>query len=83
MGLISAGLNALGGTLASQWKEYFYCDSMSANVLATKAMKRINGRFGGSKTEDDNVISNGSVIVVNEGQCMMVVDQGKSRARRV
>ena len=77
MGLISAGLNALGGTLASQWKEYFYCDSMPANVLATKAMKRINGRFGGSKTEDDNVISEGSIIVVNEGQCMMIVDQGK------
>ena len=77
MGLIRVGLNALGGTLASQWREYFYCDSMPANVLATKAMKRINGRFGGSKTEDDNVISEGSIIVVNEGQCMMIVDQGK------
>ena len=77
MGLISAGLNALGGTLSSQWREYFYCDSMPANVLATKAMKRINGRFGGSKTEDDNVISDGSIIVVNEGQCMIIVDQGK------
>ena len=77
MGLISAGLNALGGTMASQWKEYFYCDSMPANVLATKAMKRTNGRFGGSRTEDDNVISDGSIIVVNAGQCMMIVDQGK------
>ncbi|MBQ3222243.1 MAG: SPFH domain-containing protein [Clostridia bacterium] len=77
MGLISAGLNALGGTLASQWREYFYCDSMPVNVLATKAMKRVNGRFGGSRTEDDNVISDGSVIVVNEGQCMMIVEQGK------
>ncbi|MBE5767181.1 MAG: SPFH domain-containing protein [Clostridiales bacterium] len=77
MGLISAGLNALGGTLASQWREYFYVDAMPADVLATKAMKRINGRFGGSKTEDDNVISDGSIIVVNEGQCMMIVDQGK------
>ena len=77
MGLISAGLNALGGTLASQWKEYFYCESMPANVLATKAMKRINGRFGGSKTEDDNVISEGSIIVVNDGQAMVIVDQGK------
>jgi len=77
MGLISAGLNALGGSLASQWREYFYCDSMPADVLATKGMKRINGRFGGSKTEDDNVISDGSIIVVNEGQCMIIVDQGK------
>ncbi|MBR3927397.1 MAG: SPFH domain-containing protein [Clostridia bacterium] len=77
MGLIFAGLNALGGTLSSQWREFFFCDSMPADVLASKAMKRINGRFGGSKTEDDNVISDGSVIVVNEGQAMMIVDQGK------
>ena len=77
MGLIFAGLNALGGTLASQWREYFYCDSMPTNVLATRALKRINGRFGGSRTEDDNVISDGSIIVVNEGQCMIIVDQGK------
>jgi len=77
MGLISAGLNALGGTLASQWREYFYCEAMPANVLATKGMKRVNGRFGGSRTEDDNVITDGSILVVNDGQCMIIVDQGK------
>ena len=77
MGLIFASLNALGGTLSSQWREFFFCDAMPNDVLASKAMKRINGRFGGSKTEDDNVISDGSIIVVNEGQCMMIVDQGK------
>lgn len=77
MGLISAGLNALGGTLASQWKEYFYADSLAADVLATKAKKKTKNRFGGSRGEDDNVISQGSVIAVADGQCMMVVDQGK------
>ena len=77
MGLISAGLNAIGGTLASQWKEYFYADALPDNVLATKAMKKTKGRFGGSRTEDDNVISEGSVIAVADGQCMMIVDQGK------
>ena len=77
MGLISAGLNAIGGTLASQWKEYFYCDALPDNVLATKAMKKTKGRFGGSRVEDDNVISQGSVVAVADGQCMMVVDQGK------
>lgn len=77
MGLISAGLNALNGTLASQWKEYFYMDSLPENVLAVKAKKRTKNRFGGSRNEDDNVISEGSVIVVADGQCMMVVDQGK------
>ena len=77
MGLISAGLNAVGGTLASQWKEYFYVDALPDNVLATKATKKTKGRFGGSRFEDDNVISDGSVIAVADGQCMMIVDQGK------
>ncbi len=77
MGLIRAGLNAVGGTLASQWKEYFYLDAMPEGVLAAKASKKTKGRFGGSRNEDDNIISAGSVIAVNEGQCAMVVDQGK------
>ena len=77
MGLISAGLNAIGGTLSSQWKEYFYMDSMPDTVLAAKAQKKTKNRFGGSRVEDDNVISAGSVIAVNEGQCMMIVHQGK------
>ena len=77
MGLIAAGLNAIGGTLSSQWKEYFYMDALPDGVLATKAMKKTKGRFGGSRTEDDNVISDGSVIAVADGQCMLIVEQGK------
>ena len=77
MGLIAAALNAAGGTLASQWKEFFYVDALPDNVLATKAEKKVKGRFGGSRHEDDNVISDGSVIAVADGQCMMIVDQGK------
>ena len=60
MGLIRAGLNAVGGTLASQWKEYFYLDAMPDGVLAAKANKKTKGRFGGSRNEDDNIISAGS-----------------------
>ena len=77
MGLIAAGLNAVGGTLASQWKEYFYVDALPDDVLVTKAGKKVKGRFGSSRYEDDNVISDGSVIAVNDGQCMMIVDQGR------
>ena len=77
MGLLNAGLNALSGTLASQWKEYFYVDSMTENVLAAKAQKKTKNRFGGSRWEDDNVISEGSAIAVADGQCAMIVDQGK------
>ena len=77
MGLIRAGLNAGGGTLASQWKEYFYADALPEDVLATRALKKTKGRFGGSRSEDDNIISNGSVVAVADGQCMMIVDQGR------
>ena len=77
MGLIRAGLNAIGGTMAGQWKEYFYVDALPESVLAARAMKKTKGRFGGSRTEDDNVITDGSVIAVADGQCMLIVDQGK------
>ena len=76
MGLIKAALGSLGGVLADQWKEYFYCDTLDADVLVAKGRKRISGRSSNTKASD-NVITNGSVIVVNEGQCMMIVQQGQ------
>ena len=76
MGLIKAGTGSVGGVLADQWKEYFYCDSMTAEVLATKGQKRTSGRSSNTKGFE-NVISNGSVIAVANGQCMLIVEQGK------
>ena len=76
MGLIKAGIGALGGTLADQWKEFFYCESMPKEVLVTKGQKRITGRSSNTKG-NDNIISNGSGIAVADGQCMMIVEQGK------
>jgi membrane protease subunit (stomatin/prohibitin family) len=76
MGLIKAGIGALGGTLADQWKEFFYCDSLDKEVLAVKGKKRIDGRSSNTKGHD-NIISNGSGIAVADGQCMMIVEQGK------
>ena len=76
MGLIKAGLGALGGTLADQWKEYFYCDSLEKDVLVVKGQKRTSGRSSNTKGSD-NIISNGSVIAVADGQCMIIVEQGK------
>ena len=75
MGLIKAALGAMGGTLADQWKEFFTCDSLDNDTLMVKGQKVVNGRSsntGGS----DNVISNGSGIVVADGQCAIVVDNG-------
>lgn len=76
MGLIKAGIGALGGTMADQWKEFFYCDAMEKDVMVTKGRKRTSSRSSNTKG-NDNIISNGSVIAVADGQCMMIVEQGK------
>ena len=76
MGLIKAGVGALGGVLADQWKEFFYCDSLDADILLAKGEKKTGGRSSNKKGED-NIISNGSVIAINEGQAMAIVESGK------
>ena len=76
MGLIKAITGAAGGILADQWKEFFYCDSIANDILIVKGQKRISGRSSNTKAED-NIISNGSGIAVADGQCMIIVEQGK------
>lgn len=76
MGLIKAAVGSAGGVLADQWKEYFYCDSMDADTLIVKGEKRVSGRSSNTKASD-NIISAGSVIAVADGQCMLIVEQGK------
>ena len=76
MGLIKAGVGALGGTLADQWKEFFYCDAIDKEVLMVRGQKQITGRSSNTKG-NDNIISNGSGIAVADGQCMIIVEQGK------
>ncbi|MDO5399806.1 MAG: SPFH domain-containing protein [Eubacteriales bacterium] len=76
MGLIKAAIGSTGSVLADQWREYFYCDSMASNVLVSKGRKRTGSRSSNTKGSD-NIITNGSVLAVNEGQCAIIVDQGK------
>ena len=76
MGLIKAIAGAAGGVMADQWKEYFYCEAMPANILATKGHKKVTGRSSNYKG-DENIITNGSMIAVADGQCMLIVEQGK------
>lgn len=76
MGLIAAAFNATSGVLADQWKEYFYCDSLNTDTLLVKGQKRV-GKGSSNTKGNDNVISNGSTIAVADGQCMIIVDQGK------
>ena len=76
MGLIKAFAGAAGGVMADQWKEYFYCEAMPANILAVKGHKKVTGRSSNHKG-DENIITNGSMIAVADGQCMLIVEQGK------
>lgn len=76
MGLIKAAFGAAGGVLADQWKEFFVCDSMPAEVIMMKGYKKVTGRSS-NKRGDENIITNGSIISVAEGQCMIITEQGK------
>lgn len=76
MGLIKAAMGAVGGVLGDQWKEFFYCDSLKQDILVAKGQKRTSSRSSNTSGED-NIISNGSVVAINEGQCMVIVEQGK------
>lgn len=76
MGLIKSAWNAAKGTLADQWKEYFYCDALDADVLMARGEKHVSGRTANRKGED-NVITDGSHIAVANGQCMIIVEDGR------
>ena len=77
MGLLKAGVGAVGGVLADSWRDYFSCDALDANTLMAKGQKRTSSKGRSSNTKgESNIISNGSVIAVNEGQFMIIVEQG-------
>lgn len=76
MGLIKALKGAAGSVLGDQWKEYFYCNSLDEDILIAKAQKKVSGRSSNTKGAE-NIITNGSVVAINDGQCMIIVDQGK------
>ncbi|MDR1131867.1 MAG: SPFH domain-containing protein [Oscillospiraceae bacterium] len=76
MGLLKAGVGALSGVLADQWREYFYSEALEQDVITVKGVKRTSKRSSNTKAEE-NIISNGSIVAVNDGQCMIIFEQGK------
>ena len=78
MGLIQAAMGAAGGVMSDQWKDFFYCDSLDKDSLVAKGQKRTSARGRSSNTSgEENIITNGSIVAVNEGQCMIIAEQGK------
>ena len=75
MGLIRAALSAAGSVMADQWKEFFVCEALPSNVMAVRGQKKTSS--GSSNRGNDNVITNGSGIVVADGQCMVIIDNGE------
>lgn len=78
MELIKAISGASGSTFTDQWKEFFYCNSIDSEVLVVKGVKRVSTKRSSNTKSSDNIISNGSVISVSDGQCMIIVEQGKN-----
>ena len=76
MGLMKAAMGAAGGVMADQWKEYFYCEALPTDILTVKGKKKVTGRSSNYKG-DENIITTGSLIAVADGQCMLIVEQGK------
>lgn len=77
MGLIKAVFAAASGVMADQWKEFFYCEAIPTNVLVTKGQKKLSSKWSSNTKGSDNIISNGSGIAVADGQCMIIVDNGR------
>ena len=76
MGLVKAIAGAAGGVMADQWKEFFTCEALPADVLAVKGQKKTTRRSSNTHG-DENIITTGSRIAVADGQCMLIVEQGK------
>ena len=76
MGLVKAALGAASGVMGDQWKEYFYCSALPAEVLAVKGQKKVSGRSS-NRHGTENIITDGSIVAVAEGQCALIVEQGK------
>lgn len=75
MGILKAALTAATSTMADQWLEFYSCESMPAEALVVRAKKQTGKRSSNTKGSE-NVISDGSKIIVHEGQAMIMVEQG-------
>ena len=78
MGFIKAFAGALGGTFADQWKDFIVPRSdVPATAAVFGAEKKGTDAGRGSNTKgSENVITNGSKIVVPEGTALITMQDG-------
>lgn len=76
MGIIKAAAGSVGGVMADQWLEIYTCESMPNDVIAMRGVKKVSSRSANTKGDPD-VISDGSTVIVNSGQCAISVDRGE------
>ncbi|MCL1903619.1 MAG: SPFH domain-containing protein [Oscillospiraceae bacterium] len=76
MGLIKSAVSSVKGTLADQWKDAVHCPAMGGDVILRRGSRMNQGKGSNTKGSPD-VITNGSVIMVEENTCMLTIDNGK------
>jgi membrane protease subunit (stomatin/prohibitin family) len=76
MGIIKAASKAVSDSLADQWLEVFYCPAIPAGMLTVKGVRQTSERSSNTKG-GENIITDGSLVIVNDGQCAITAEQGK------
>lgn len=78
MGLVSAAVGAVGGTLADQWRDFFVAPTFDEQtVVAPGLFQESNRGRGSNKSASANVISDGSRVVVPENTAVIITDGGE------
>lgn len=79
MGFIQAFKGTISGTLADQWKDYYVpMENISGTAAIFRAvLKGQNAGRGSNVNGSENIITNGSKIVVPEGTALITLEDGK------
>ena len=77
MGLISAGIGAVGGTLADQWLDFLTAPAFDEQTLVASAVRqeRKNGR-GANKCGSTTIVTDGTRVAVPENTAVIISDGG-------
>ena len=75
MGIIKAAFASADSMARDQYKEYFYCDAIPADIIMKRAFKMSSERSDNKGSDD--IVTDGSIIAVADGEYAIVVSNGK------